>query len=136
MRCRQLLASCPGPKHVREGIALACNIGMCTASSGVIWAQNCRVGTVQGVQRAAGEALAAEAARLSAHFEALQARIEEAKSQAAAACQPMPREAKVPNPLTHDSPWARCYMRSHEVQECWVDAPQHGAMKSMRERHN
>ena len=60
---------------------------------------------MQGVQRAAGEALAAEAARLSAHFEALQARIEEAKSQAAAACQPMPREAKVANTLTHDSPW-------------------------------
>lgn len=64
-----------------------------------------RARIVQGVQRGAGEALAAEAARLSAHFDALQARIEEAKSQAAAACQPMPREAKVAASLLERQSW-------------------------------
>ncbi len=49
----------------------------------------------QAGQRAASDALAAEAAQLGAHFEGLEARIEEAKSQAAAACQPMSGERKV-----------------------------------------
>lgn len=43
----------------------------------------------------AGEALQGEAARLNGHFEALEARIAEAKSLAAAACQPMSSSAKV-----------------------------------------
>ena len=89
--------------------------GVCAALPVVVWAPLHRVGTMQGVQRAAGEALAAEAARLDAHFEALQARIEEAKSQAAAACQPMAREAKVPDPLMHDISQACCWMQSHDV---------------------
>lgn len=49
----------------------------------------------QAGQRAAGDALSMEAARLGGHFEALEARIEEAKSLAAAACQPMSGARKV-----------------------------------------
>ena len=50
---------------------------------------------LQAGQRGVADALSLEAARLGGSFDALEARIEEAKSRAAAACQPMSGERKV-----------------------------------------
>ncbi|KAK9901644.1 hypothetical protein WJX75_006263 [Coccomyxa subellipsoidea] len=53
-----------------------------------------RLRLTESANARAGEALQGEAARLNGHFEALEARIAEAKSLAAAACQPMSSSAK------------------------------------------
>lgn len=54
-----------------------------------------RARLVEAVHREAADALQGDAERLKGHFEALENRIMEAKSMAAAACLPMTTAAKV-----------------------------------------